>query len=138
MGRFLLWRFEECDQVVVHQAGIVGYFSRRGMIDLSGSLHGHPVTPADALSNNPVAVLPPRSIVSHKAQRILMDTEWPRMLEDRYKQYAIQHQKQWKMVDMHPVWFHLYIRKDLPMLRPDIPASNGNIMPKEDPFQGKE
>ncbi len=138
MGRFLLWRFEENDQIVVHRAGVVGYFSRRGMIDLSGVLHGRPVTPEDALLKNPVAVLPHRSIVSHKAQRILMDTEWPRMLEDRYKQYAIQHQKQWQMVDMHPVWFHLYIRKDLPMLRPEIPASNGNIMPKEAPFQRKE
>jgi hypothetical protein len=108
------------------------------MIDLSGVLHGRSMTPKDALMMDPVAVLPHRSIVSHKAQRIPMGTAWPDMLEGRYKQYAIQHQKQWRMVDVNPVWFHLYIRKDLPMLRPEIPKSNGNILPKKDPFGVEE
>lgn len=130
MGRFLLWRFGSDDRVVVHRPGVIGYYSRRPLIDMSGRLGGG-VTPEQALQENPVAVLPVRSIVSQKAQRVEMPESWPDQLEQRYKQYAIQHQKPWKMVDVDPVWFHIYIRKDLPMLRADIPASNGNILPPE-------
>jgi len=134
MGRFLLWRFESEDRVVVHRPGVLGYYSRRPLIDLSGRIHSSRPSPQQALAQEPVAVLPDRSIVSHKAQRVLMGSDWPEELEARYKQYAIQHQKAWNMVDVDPVWFHLYIRKDLPMLRPEIPASNGNILPRSDPF----
>ena len=134
MGRFLLWRFGPTDAILVHRPGVVGYYARRPLIDLSGRIHDSVPTPSEALHLNPVAVLPDRSIVSHKAQRLVMGSEWPSQLEDRYKQYAIQHQKGWQMVDVDPVWFHLYIRKDLPMLRPEIPKSNGNIMPPDNPF----
>jgi len=134
MGRFLLWRFEPDDRVVVHKPGAVPYYSRRPVVDLSGRLHGHPVTPDAALAHDPVAVLPDRKLVSRKAQRLAMQSDWPDRLEKRYNQYAIQHQKAWQMVDVNPVWFHIYIRRDLPMLRAEIPQSNGNILPRADPF----
>ena len=134
MGRFLLWRFAPEDSIVVHRPGVIGYYSRRPLIDLSGRIHDKPPSPQEALNLNPVAVLPERSIVSQKAQRLIMSSSWPQSLEKRYKQYAIQHQKAWQMVDINPVWFHIYIRKDLPMLRPEIPKSNGNILPRANPF----
>ena len=134
MGRFLLWRFGPDDLVVVHRPGVVGYYSRRPLIDLSGRIHENIPSPEEALGRNPSAVLPDRSIVSQKAQRLIMNAEWPTQLDERYKQYAIQHQKAWQMVDVDPVWFHIYIRKDLPMLRPEIPKSNGNILPSKNPF----
>jgi hypothetical protein len=138
MGRFLLWRFEADDWVVVHKPGAVPYYSRRPVVDLSGRLHGRTISLDEALDHEPVAVLPDRKMVSNKAQRLVMPPVWPERLEQRYNQYAIQHQKQWQMVAAHPVWFHLYIRRDLPMLRADIPKSNGNILPSADPFGSQE
>ena len=133
MGRFLLWRFEPEDAVVVHKPGALGYYSRRPIIDLSGRLKGA-ISRDAALEQNPVAVVPNRKMVSSEPQRLYLDPPWPPQLEQRYKQYAIQHQKPWQMVEVNPVWFHLYIRRDLPMLRPEIPKSNGNILPPDDPF----
>ena len=49
MGRFLLWRFEPEDRVVVHAPGAVAYYSRRPVVDLTGRLHGHPISVDDAL-----------------------------------------------------------------------------------------
>ena len=134
MGRFLLWRFNSEDRIIVHRPGVVSYYARRPVTDMSGRLHKNRPTPEQALEANPVAVLPEKSIVSQKAQRLELGDAWSPMLERHYKQYAIQHQKAWQMVDFDPVWFHIYIRKDLPMLRPDIPESNGNILPRADPF----
>jgi hypothetical protein len=138
MGRFILWRFEPEERVVVHKPGAVPYYCRRGVFDLSGRLQGHSVSPAFALEQEPEAILPDRKIVSNQAQRLYMTQPWPSRLEERYKQYAIQHQKPWKMVDANPVWFHIYIRRDLPMLRTDAPKSNGNILPPADPFGTQE
>jgi hypothetical protein len=56
---------------------------------------------------------------------------WGKEIYDVYDLHSIQHQRKWGLVGIHPAFFQLYIRNDLPRLAPDISVEEGNRFPKE-------
>jgi hypothetical protein len=130
MARFIRWRFLPDEWVAVHSPGAVPYHARRPVFDLSGRTEAENVSPSALIQRSPSGILPKNNLISTRPMRLLLDPDYQEVVGKQYKQYAIQQQKKWKLVRANPVWFHIYIRQDLPMLSPDISEKDGNQFPK--------
>jgi hypothetical protein len=130
MARFIRWRFLPDEWVAVHSPGAVPYHARRPFIDLSGTTEVEAVSASWVMKRSPSGILPENNFISTRPMRLPLGESYQELVDKQYKQYAIQQQKKWKLVRAHPVWFHIYIRKDLPMLSPDISEEEGNQFPK--------
>jgi hypothetical protein len=136
--------------VAVHRPGVVPYYSHTVSVDLTGQTDGAmaAVAPSDpagtdhpfrfdvlhALDSDPVAFLPPSYLLHDSPQRILQPSWFPPAVDARYMQHAIQVKKTWRVSQRDRVWVNIYIRRDLPMLRPEISVEQGNRFPDPDPF----
>ena len=138
MARFIRWRFLPEEWVAVHSPGGVPYHARRPFIDLSGTTEMEDVSPSILIKRSPSGILPRNNFVSTHPMRIPLDKAFREPVGKKYNQHAIQQQKKWKLVRAHPIWFHIYIRKDLPMLSPDISEEEGNQFPKTDTVEPTE
>ncbi|MGB0638344.1 MAG: hypothetical protein ACPGTU_03355, partial [Myxococcota bacterium] len=132
MARFIRWRFLPDEWVAVHSPGAIPYHARRPFIDLSGTTEAEEISAPRVMERSPSGIVPKSNFVSTRPMRLPLDEAYRELVDKQYKQYAIQQQKKWKLVRAHPVWFHIYIRKDLPMLSPDISEEEGNQFPKTD------
>lgn len=120
MTRFLRWRFEEEVMVVTQTPGILPYYLRGPTFDLTGTTHAQPVDPASVLAMGTEVMIPEGRIVSVNAERLSMGAEWDwRVVGETHYQHAIQQSRDWGLIDIHPLWFNLYMRSDLSKYRPD-------------------
>ena len=131
MARFLKWRFGPEATVAVHTPGSLAYHWGRAVIDLSGTTEPTPVSPHRAMEMRPDAIMPPSSLVAPQIIRVPMGAGWGKEIYDVYDLHSIQHQRKWGLVSIHPAFFQLYIRNDLPRLAPHISVEEGNRFPKE-------
>jgi hypothetical protein len=120
MTRFLKWRFEDDVTVVTQTAGILPYFYGRSVFDLTGITHAQPVSPEFVLALNAEVMIPQGQIVSVTAERLSMGVNWDwQVVGETHHQHAIQHHKEWDLINIYPIWFNLYMRADLSKYRPD-------------------
>lgn len=131
MARFLKWRFAPGTTVAVHTPGSLAYHWGRPVIDLSGTTEPVPVSPQRAMEMRPEAIMPLSDLVASQIIRVPMEAGWGKEIYDVYDLHSIQHQRKWGLVSIHPAFFQLYIRNDLPRLAPHISVEEGNRFPKE-------
>jgi hypothetical protein len=131
MARFLKWRFGPGTTVAVHTPGSLAYHWGRAVIDMSGTTESASVTPQTVMAMRPEAIMPPSGLVTPQIIRVPMGGGWGKEIYDVYDLHSIQHQRKWGLVGIHPAFFQLYIRNDLPRLAPDISVEEGNRFPKE-------
>lgn len=131
MARFLKWRFGPLARVAVHSPGSLAYHYGRPVIDMSGATEKEAPSPIRVMELRPEAIMPPSGLVTPQITRVPMGSGWGKEIFDGYDLHSIQHQRKWGLVNIHPAFFQLYIRNDLPRLAPHISVEEGNRFPSE-------
>lgn len=131
MARFLKWRFQPRETVVLHSPGALAYHYGGPVIDASGFTESRDVSPEAVLAMDPTAMVPRHSYVGPGIVRSVMWAGYGERVRAQYDQHSVQHQKKWGLTRARPVFFQYFIRNTLPRLPARISEDDGNRFPKQ-------
>ena len=124
MGRFLSLRFaEDIQTVAVHQPGILGFYTKGPVMDLSGQTDRdlaragtRKAVMGQVLVELPAVVVHPRLRGGPKPGRLPTPDWYPAAFGDAYATTSFSARRRWGLVDRPgPFWLHMFVRRGVPM-----------------------
>ena len=131
MARFLRWRFDPKETVVLHSPGSIAYHYGGPVVDASGRTEVRDVSPPAILEMGPSAMVPAGQYVGQTITFTPMFSTHQEALRAKYDHHSVQHQRKWGLTRANPVFFQYLTLKTLARLPDHISEEDGNRFPKQ-------
>jgi hypothetical protein len=132
LGRFFAFRFKQGERVAVHQPGMIPYFSRGPVLDLSGKTDRviarrwraddatqsglQQIALDHALVVRPAVIVHPKRRGGVRPKRLDIPKAYPSDFAEHYSTTSFTPRKRW---DLMPYagrrWLHFFVRRGIPM-----------------------